>query len=175
MANLKDCPKFKVHNDYYTPEYAWSNIKHIIPKDKTIWESCMLNSHKSKSPEYLENLGNKVVYDCKMDMLKQQPTDYDIIITNPPFETKIKQDILKRLVELDKPFIIIMNSMNIYSNYIRDIFKDNMKHLQVVNPKGKIHFEKLLEDGQLLYKPNTSFYCIYLCYKMNIPNQDLWL
>ena len=127
MANLKDCPKWKVMNEYYTHEYAWKNIEHIIPKDKVIWEACMLNSHKSKSPEYLE------------------------------------------------PFILILNSLNIYSNYMRDILKDNMKHLQFIIPKGKIHFDKLLENGDLSHVKNTSFYCIYLCYKMNISNEDLWL
>ena len=175
MANLKDCPKWNVMNDYYTPEYAWKNIKHIIPKDKVIWEACMLNSHKSNSPKYLSDMGYEVVYNCKMDMLKEQPDNFDMIITNPPFETKLKLDILNRLVEINKPFILILNSMNIYSNYMRDIFKDNMKHLQFIIPKGKIHFDKLLENGDLSHVKNTSFYCIYLCYKMNISNEDLWL
>jgi len=26
------------HDDYMTPKYAWDNIKHIIPKNKVIWE-----------------------------------------------------------------------------------------------------------------------------------------
>ncbi len=175
MANFKDSSKFQVHNDYYTPEYAWTNISHLIPKDKVVWEACMLNSHKSKSPEYLSKICQEVVFNCDMNMLETQPSNYDMIITNIPFETKIKKDILKKLVELNKPFIIIMNSLNIYSKYIRDIFKDNFKDLQVIIPDGKIHFEKLLDNGNLEYKPNTSFYCCYVCYKMNLKNEDLWL
>ena len=175
MANLKDSPKFEVHNDYYTPEYAWTNIKHIIPNDKIVWEACMLNSEKSKSAEYLDKLCKEVVFDNRMNMLEDTPENYDLIITNPPFESKLKQSVLKRLVDLDKPFIIILNSLCVYANYMREIFKDNMEHLQIVNPRGKIHFEKLLDNGELLYKPNTSFYCIYLCYKMNISNNNLWL
>lgn len=175
MANYKDCNKFNVYNDYYTPEYAWKNINHILPKDKIIWESCMLNSHKSKSPEYLSKLGCNVVYDCDMNMLEKQPENFDMIVSNPPFETNIKKNILKKFVELDKPFIIIMNSMNVYSNYMRDIFKEKFKYLQIINPKGKIHFDKLLDNGELEHIKKTSFYCIYLCYKMNIKNEDLWL
>jgi len=175
MANLKDSSKFQVHNDYYTPEYAWTNIGHLIPKDKIVWEACMLNSHKSKSPEYLSKLCKEVVFDCNINMLEKQPENYDMIITNIPFETNIKKNILKKLVELNKPFIIIMNSMNVFSKYIREIFKDNFKHLQVIIPDGKIHFQKLLDNGNLEYKPNTSFYCCYVCYKMNFKNEDLWL
>lgn len=175
MANFKDCPKYNIYNDYYTPEYAWTNISHLIPKDKVIWEACCLNSHKSKSPDYLSKICKEVVYDFNMNMLETQPENYDMIITNPPFETHLKKDILKKLVELDKPFIIIMNSLNIYSKYMRDIFKDKFKDLQVITPDGKIHFEKLLDNGETEYKPNTSFYCIYLCYKMNLNNEDLWL
>jgi hypothetical protein len=88
MANLKDSPKFKIHDDYYTPKYAWEKINHLIPKDKVVWEACMLNSNLSSSPEYLIELGNKVVYDTSWNILKENHGD--IIITNPPFETKIK-------------------------------------------------------------------------------------
>ena len=147
MANFKDCPKYNIYNDYYTPEYAWENISHLIPKDKIVWEACCLNSHKSKSPEYLSKICKEVVYDFNMNMLENQPDKYDMIITNPPFETNVKKDILKKLVELNKPFIIIMNSLNIYSKYMRDIFKDKFKNLQVITPNGKIHFEKLLDNG----------------------------
>lgn len=173
MANLKDSPKFQKYDDYYTPKSAWEQINHLIPKDKIIWESCMLNSHLSKSPEYLKELGNQVIHDTKMDMLTHSPC-FDMIVTNIPFSTEIKKQILKRLVELDKPFIIIMNSMNTFSKYMREIFKDNFKHLQIITPDKKIHYDKLVE-GELVRTKNCSFYSIYLCYKMELKNEDLWL
>ena len=130
MANLKDSPIFKIHDQYYTPKSAWEKINHLIPKDKVVWEACMLNSHLSKSPQYLKELGNEVVYDTSWDILKENHGD--IIITNPPFETKIKIAILKRLVELDKPFIIIMNSMNTFANYFTEIL--DKKYLFHISP-----------------------------------------
>ena len=171
---LKDCPNFKVHDDYYTSKKAWENINHLIPKDKIIWEACMLNSHKSKSPEYLTDLGNEVVYDTTYDILKDQPENYDMIITNPPFDTNIKKQIFKRLVELDKPFIIIINTMNTFTKYIRDIFKGNLNDLQIITPDTKILFNKL-ENGELIKTKPPSFYCIYLCYKMKLTPEQLWL
>lgn len=175
MGDCKDFSNYGNYSEYYTPKYAWENIKHLIPKDKIVWEACMLNSEKSKSGEYLKDLCKEVICDTKMNMLIETPKNYDMIITNPPYESKLKKSILKRLVELDKPFIIIINSMNVYSKYMREIFNEKIKDLQVVNPKLKIHFIKLLENNEIEYKPNTSFYCVYLCYKMNIPNEQLWL
>ena len=174
MANLKDSPSFKVYDDYYTPKSAWENINHLIPKDKIILEGCMYKSYLSKSPQYLEELGNKVVYDTKQDILKDYKEDYDIIITNPPFETKIKKLILQRLVELDKPFIIIMNSLNTFTKYLRQIFKDKFNDLQIITPSNKINFNRL-EGDKIIETNKCSFYCIYLCYKMNLSNEDLWL
>jgi hypothetical protein len=170
MANLKDSPKFKIHDDYYTPKSAWEKINHLIPKDKVIWEACMLNSHLSKSPEYLKELGNKVIHDTSWDVLKEDHGD--IIITNPPFETKIKIAILKRLVHLDKPFIIIMNSMNTFANYFTEIL--DKRYIQIITHKGKINFDKM-ENNTLTKTKNCSFYCVYVAYKMNLKTEQLFV
>ena len=179
MANFNDSPTFATHDDYYTPEEAWKRIDHLIPKDKIIWESCMLNSHLSKSPEYLTNLGCNVVFDKEMDMLVNHPDNFDMIITNIPFSnTKpeyLKTNILKKLVEFDKPFIIIMNGMNMFSKYIRDIFEGKLSELQIITPRKKIQYDKLLDTGELIKTNNCSFYSVYLCYKMNLTTEQLWL
>ena len=49
MANFKDSSHFEIHDDYYTPKSAWEQINHILPKDKVVWEACLLNSHNHKS------------------------------------------------------------------------------------------------------------------------------
>jgi len=176
MALFSDCSTFKVHDDYYTPEYAWKNIDHLIPPATIVWEACMLNAVKSKSPQYLQSLSNvsHVYYDTQLDMLKEEHGNYDMIITNIPFSTELKKNILRRLVEIDKPFIIIMNGMNMFSKYMRDIFKDKLKDLQVINPCNKIQYDKL-ENGVLHPTKNCSFYSVYLAYKMNLTPDQLWL
>ena len=68
-----------------------------------------------------------------------------------------------------------MNSMNLFSNYFNNIFSGNKQHLQIIYPKGKIHFHKLLEDGTTELLKKTSFYCVYVAYKMNIDNDKLFL
>lgn len=156
---------FLKHDDYMTPKYAWENIQQFIPKDKIIWEAFMGNG---KSGEYLKEMGFNVVH---------EPVDFfehnlgEVIISNPPF-SKVKE-IMKRLLQLDKPFILILPSSKINTSYFRE-WKD--KHLQIIIPRKRIHFEKLV-DGN---KPNNfksccNFDCFYYCYKMNIPNDIVWL
>tara|TARA_Y100001937_G_scaffold109631_1_gene154507 strand:- start:7 stop:537 length:531 start_codon:yes stop_codon:yes gene_type:complete len=176
MALLNDCSHFsKTKNDYYTTKQMWKNISDLIPKDKIIWEACLLNS-KSKSLEYWKDMGYNVVGNNTWDCLNYYPINYDIIVTNPPFETKIKTKILKHLYKLDKPFILVLNVMNVFSKYMRDIFGDDMKYLQVIYPQGKIKFEIIDEETQELKKAgDPSFYCVYLAYKMDIPQDKLYL
>tara|TARA_R110000737_G_scaffold214117_2_gene231051 strand:+ start:1956 stop:2507 length:552 start_codon:yes stop_codon:yes gene_type:complete len=182
MANLKDSCKFSTHDDYYTPKSAWEQVSHLIPENIVIWEACCLNSHKSQSPEYLQELNptTTVVADRTMNCLTQKPENFDMIITNPPFSNKkkdgyLKSKVLTRLHDLDKPFMIIMNSMNTFTKYLRTIFKGDMKYLQIITPQRKIQFNKLLKSGELVPTKKCSFYCIYLCYKMDLPTESLWL
>jgi len=153
------------HDDYMTPNYAWDNIKHLIPKDKVIWESFYGNG---KSGQYLKDLGFDVIH---------EPIDFfnnnvgDIIVTNPPF-SKLKE-IMKRLKEFDKPFIIIMPVSKLNTQYFRHHFKDK---IQIIIPKSRIHFEKLI-DGKKPdnWKNSCNFDCFYYCYKMNFNNDIIWL
>lgn len=172
MANLKDCSLFKIFNNYYTPKSAWKKISHLIPNDVVIWESCMLNSI-SLSPVYIQELkpSCKVVYDKDVDMLIDS-LDCDIIITNPPFETELKKSILKRLIQLDKPFIIILNYMNICSNYFVEILK--LEHTQIINIKGKINFDKM-ENDIITPTKSCSFYSCFVAYKMNLLPEQLFV
>ena len=169
MANFKDSNKFDVYDDYYTPEWVWEKIKHLVPKDKIIWESCMLNAHKSTSIDIWKKWGYKVVGDKSWDILTCDIPECDIIITNPPFETEIKKRILKRLIEIDKPFIIIMNNLNTFSNYFQEIM--DLNETQIITPKQKLHYKK---DGEK-EKTNTSFYSVFVAYKMQLSTRQLYI
>ena len=65
--------------------------------------------------------------------------------------------------------------MNTFAKYIRDIFKDKFNDLQIITPSQKIQFIRLNEDNTLTQTKSCSFYSIYLCYKMNLSNEQLWL
>ena len=169
MANFKDSFKFEVYDDYYTPEWVWEKIKPLIGKDKVIWEACMLNADRSRSMDIWRKWGYSVVGDKSWDILNCKVPECDIIITNPPFQTEIKLKILKRLIEIDKPFIIIMNSTNTFSNYFHEIM--NLNETQIITPKQKLHYMKDGEDE----KRQTSFYSVFVAYKMNLSKRDLFV
>ncbi len=167
MANFSDANIFEIHDDYYTPKSTWKLIAPFIPENKVIWEMCLLNSNE-QSKKYLKEVlptctivGNKTV-----DCLETTYWGADIIITNPPFETEIKKKILKRLVEIDKPFILVMNCLNIFSKYFHEIFND--LDIKYIIPRQKLHYDKYKEGGEefLESKKNTSFNSIFVTYKI---------
>lgn len=156
---------FLKHDDYMTPLYAWENIIEYIPKDNIIWEAFYGNG---KSGEYLKELGFNVIH---------KPIDFfdsnegDIIVSNPPF-SKTKE-IMERLLELDKPFILILPSSKINTLYFR-AWKD--KELQIIIPRKRIHFEKLINGEKPENLKNAcNFDCFYYCYKMNLKKDIIWL
>ena len=156
---------FLKHDDYMTPKYAWENIKQYIPKNKVIWEAFYGDG---LSGYYLKELGFEVIHD---------PVNFfendlgDIIISNPPFS--LSKEIMDRLYILDKPFILIMPSNKINTQYFR---KWKNKNIQIIIPRKRIHFIKHI-NGEI---PNNwgnrcYFDCFYYCYKMDLPSDIIWL
>ena len=160
---------FTKHDDYMTPKYAWENIQQYIPKDKVIWEPFMGDG---KSAEHLLELGCKEVIHNDTDFFESN--EGDIIITNPPF-SKTKT-IMPRLRELDKPFILIMPSSKLITQYVREYYKDCDPPLQIIIPRKRIQFIKMVNGEIPVVQDNKcNFDCFYYCYKMNLPRDIIWL
>jgi len=165
MANF-DPKTFLKHDDYMTPKSAWENIQHLIPKDKVLWEAFYGDGESGK---YLTELGFDVIH---------EPVDFfennlgDIIVSNPPFSKS--KEVMGRLKELDKPFIIILPASKICSQYTRELYKDC--GIQIIIPKKRIHFNKLV-DGKPVegWKNACYFDCFYYCYKMGFDKDVMWL
>ena len=154
---------FLKHDDYMTPKYAWENIQQYIPKDKIIWEAFMGDG---KSGEYLTELGFNVIHNDNDFFLSNEA---DVLVSNPPFSKS--KEIMYRLKELDKPFILILPSSKISTQYFRDNFKGTDNPLQIIIPRKRIQFVK--NGNELQNKCN--FDCFYYCYKMNLPRDIIWL
>lgn len=159
---------FIKHDDYMTPKYAWENIKDFIPHDKQIWEPFYGDG---KSGDYLKELGHDVIH---------EPIDFfennlgEVIISNPPFSKS--KEVLTRLVELNKPFILILPSSKINTQYVRNLFKDQKDKLQIIIPRKRIHFEKKI-DGQTPenWRNACNFDCFYYCWKIGLERDIIWL
>lgn len=157
---------FSKHDDYSTPKYAWENIKHLIPKDKIIWEAFYGDG---TSGSYLKELGFNVIH---------EPVDFfendlgEVIVSNPPFSKS--KEVMKRLKELDKPFIMILPSSKINTSYMRENYMN--QGLQIIIPRKRIHFIKLV-DGEVPknWKNACNFDCFYYCYKIGLERDIVWL
>ena len=159
---------FKKHDDYMTPKSAWDNIKQFIPRDKVIWEAFYGNG---ESGRYLRELGFNTIHE-DIDFFENDKGD--IVVSNPPF-TKIKE-VLTRLKELEKPFIMIMPSSKINTQYFRKLFSTSESPIQIIIPKKRINFIKTV-NGEIPedFKSQCNFDCFYYCYKIGLPSDIVWL
>jgi hypothetical protein len=159
---------FMKHDDYMTPKYAWENIQQFIPKDKVIWEAFYGDG---KSGEFLTELGFNVIHE-EIDFFEEDRGD--IIVSNPPFSKS--KEVMMRLKELNKPFVIILPAFKICTQYIRSLFAKDPSPLQLIVPRSRIHFLKQVDgvvpDG---WKNSCNFDCFYYCWKMDLPRDIVWL
>ena len=158
---------FVNHDDYMTPKAVWEDILEYIPKDGIIWESFYGDG---SSGNHLRELGLDTFHQ-EIDFFTEEPDHWDLIVSNPPF-TMIKQ-ILKKLFVFDKPFILIMPSSKINTQYFRE-WKD--KGIQIIIPKKRIQFIKLVNGAvPENYKSSCNFDCFYYCYKIGLEKDIVFL
>lgn len=84
-------------------------VKHLQAKGfTTVW--CPFDESHSYFVKVLSNSGFKVIYShikTGQDFFKYYPNEpFDVIVSNPPFS--IKDCVIKRLYELNKPFAMLM-------------------------------------------------------------------
>lgn len=151
------------YDDYITPKYAWENIRHLIPQNKTIWEPFYCDGTSGK---HLQELGFDVIHE-DIDFFENNKGD--IVVSNPPFS--LTKQIVTRLYELDKPFILILPCQKINTSYFRQLKDTN---IQIVIPRKRIQFIKIV-DGKQVLENKCCFDCFYYCYKIGLPRDIMWL
>jgi len=159
---------FSKHDSYMTPKSAWENIKQYIPKDKTIWESAYGDGSSGKN---LTDLGFNVIH-RELDYFVDEPENWDIQITNPPYT--LKKEWLTRAKETSKPFILLMPCSVIGRLYFMELFQ--YEKIQIIIPRKRIQFVKKV-NGEVPkdFKPQCSFDCFYFCWRMDLPQDIMWL
>lgn len=157
-------------DEWKTPKELWENIKEYLPKkDVVVWEAFYGDG---KSGNYLSDLGCTVMQ-SKVDFFDDNSClldKVDMIISNIPFSKK--KEVLAKLKEIDKPFIIIMPASTIFTQYLRETFTNDegRVEMQMIVPRKRMHYMK----NDIIYK-RTSFDSCYFCYKMNLKNDVIWL
>ena len=151
----------KDSDNYITNKEQWFRIKEFIPKDKQIWSPFYCDG---KQKEYFKEMDFDIIHNDE-DFFKNNKGD--IIIDNIPFSKK--KAILKRLKDLDKPFILIINSMMLNYKYFQEWFKD---YMQVIVPIQRIKFKHLNSTNDNYTPPYASW---YFCYKMNLEKDLIFI
>ena len=174
MASYRDYQPHK-YDDFFTTEKSWIQISKIINKyiDPKLTISMPFYSPYSKCNELLgKYIKNKIIY---------QDEDFfnfdrgDIVIDNPPFSNK--SDILKKLYERNKPFMLILPITSICYKYFRNIFKNDIDKITILIFNGRPLYNRCNpKTGELkgaLRSP--AFDSIVLCYKIQLPNNIMFL
>ena len=151
----------KSSDNYITNKEDWERIKQFIPKDKQIWAPFYCDG---KQKEYFAEMGFDIIHEDE-DFFENNKGD--IIIDNPPFSKK--KEILKRLKELDKPFILVCPSMLLSYKYFQEDFKDN---IQIIIPHKRVNFRHLESTKKNYSPPFASF---FFCYKMNLEKDLMFI
>jgi len=151
----------KDSDNYITNKEDWERIKEYIPKDKVIWSPFYCDG---KQKEYFEEMGFNIIHEDE-DFFENNKGD--IIIDNPPFSKK--KEILMRIKELDKPFILVCPSVLLVYKWFQEMFKDN---LQIIIPYNRIKFRHLESINKNYTPPYASF---YFCYKMELEKDLIFI
>jgi len=158
----------KNNDNYTTPPTTWKQISDYLPKGYgvEIWEA--FYNPESTSANTLRELGCRVI--CEdVDFFTHKLGTH--IVTNPPFSCK--EAVFNRLAELDMPFIVLIPSHSLCARYIKRHFKNK---LQVIIPNTRLHYMRNdIETGKRITLKRTPFDSVYLCYKMHLPSDIIWL
>lgn len=154
----------KQSDEVYTPDYAVQPIIKYLPKNSIIW--CPFDMPDSEFVVQLRRAGFEVIsshIDEGKNFFYYEPPRYDIIVSNPPFS--IKDDIIKRLWELDKPYAVLFPIPTLQGQKRFPYMKD----CQALIFDKRINYFKNKETKEI--QKGVSFGSFYLC--RNLLPKDL--
>lgn len=153
----------KASDEVFTPEYAvLPLVKYLtlFNPQAVIW--CPFDLANSQYVKVFKKFGFKVIHshiDEDKNFFFYEPDEhYDIIISNPPFSQK--DNVLKRLYELDKPYAMLMPIPALQGQARFPYIKDNLQYLGF---DKRINYYTNQDLTQV--QKGVSFGSCYLCKK----------
>ena len=151
----------KQSDEYFTPrEAVLPIIKYIDKGNKsqyTIW--CPFDSEESEYVKCIRATGHKVIathIDNGQNFFYYEPGEwYDAIISNPPFS--LKDDVLKRLNELGKPYAMLLPLPTLQGQKRFDYLQDS----EVLIFDKRINFWQ--DEAHTKMAKGVAFASIYVC------------
>ena len=143
-------------DNYYTPTYAVDYLLPYLPKDKTIWECACGNGNIST---YLSGCGYNVVGTDVVDgvdfLTQSISTDWDMIVTNPPYS--MKNEFVMKCYEYGKPFALLMPVSALETEKRQRWYRE--RGVQLLIPNRRI---KYTTPG--LIKSSPQFLSVWVCW-----------
>ena len=127
--------QFKKNDEYFTPSYAVYPIMKRLNEGATVW--CPFDRKESAYVRVLSEHGFTVIYGhikTGQDFFQTAVPDCDYIISNPPYS--LKNEVIKRLYEIGKPFAMLINFQGIFDSRERfRMFKGNRVEMLWLSPR----------------------------------------
>lgn len=155
---------YKYDDEWYTTK---EDIQHFIdnaniPKNKVIW--CPFDLKDSNFVTIFKKNGYKVINShivYNQDFYNYQPKQHwDIIISNPPFRNK--HNILKRLLEFNKPWALIFGIQALNSEKFCNELQ-SFDSVEYVHLKRRMCFTKDHLNYDILNLQRPSFASMWIC------------
>jgi hypothetical protein len=148
-------------DNYTTPKYVFEMLLPYIDTSMIIYDPFF---YDGSSGEYLTELGYKnVIHNNEDFYINWCKYKFDIIITNPPYSSKVK--VFQELYKVNKPFCVLVPVSTITKLFIKKIFGKDIDKLQLIIPNKRIHFLKNGNETKRCW-----FDTLFLCYKLNLEN-----
>src|SRR5690349_19435670 len=112
MSFAKACQGEVIHSRrkrqqvYYTPDYAMEPLVPYMAPFPRVWEPAAGSMHMVN---FFRARGHQVTatdIETGHDFLTCSPPEYDILVTNPPFN--LRKEFLRRAHELGKPYMLLL-------------------------------------------------------------------
>ncbi len=146
-------------DEYYTPPYALTILLPYLPQDKIIWEAAWGTGELAG---HLTTAGYQVVGDPKMNCLTQEPSAWDVLLTNPPYGPK--DPFLRRTYDLNKPFALLLPLDALGGKERVTLYR---KHgIQLLIPDKRINFHNNRISAN---RSSSTFPTAWYCWKLNLP------
>lgn len=153
-------------DEYYSPQNVVDMILPYLIESgyKKIW--CPFDLEESRYVQTFQKLGMEVSFghiQTGQDFFEYTEPQGDVVISNPPFSKR--DEIFRRLYEMDCPFALVMNFNGLFDSKKRArMFSKNGVELLV--PFGRMRFE---HEGDGEYN-HPNFQSIYVCHRfLNSP------
>ena len=149
-------------DEWFTPQEAIYPIIKYLKTNSIIW--CPFDTEESLFVKILRESGYNVIHSHifnNQDFFLMDIPDCDYIVSNPPYS--IRNKVLQRLFQIDKPFAMLMNTNGLFDSDLRwNLFKNT--NFTLIYLKKRVNYMEKYGEKQ---KSSPPFQSAYICSKIS--------